>query len=131
MKKIVSFEEAKNITATVINLAAPAAPMVKVPMDNVVFDKLGEIPLLEMLMNLTVVTKEHIEGTTYDKKNFQMVMRIIDGKLLMRGQDQFGTAGIGGEVGVRHCRAGCARPHRLRGHARRAEGCLRRAAQPL
>lgn len=87
MKKIVSFEEAKNITATVINLAAPAAPMVKVPMDNIVFDKLGEIPLLEMLMNLTVITKEHIEGTTYDKKNFQMVVRIINGRLLMRGQD--------------------------------------------
>ena len=87
MKKIVSFEEAKAITANVINMSAPAVPMVKVPMDNIVFDKLGEIPLLEMLMNLSVVTKEHIEGTTYDKKTFQMVMRIIDGKLLMRGQD--------------------------------------------
>jgi hypothetical protein len=87
MKKVVSFEEAKRITENTINLAAPAEPMVKLPMDNIVFDKLGTIPLLEMLMNLTVVTKEHIEGTTYDKKEFQMVMRIIGGKLLMRGQD--------------------------------------------
>ena len=87
MKKMVSFEEAKAITASVIEMSAPAKAMVKLPMDNVVFDKLGEIPLLEMLMNLNIVTKEHVEGTTYDKKSFQMVMRIIDGKLLMRGQD--------------------------------------------
>lgn len=86
MKKV-SFEEAKAITAKVLETAAPAASMTKLPMDNVVFDKLGEVPLLEMLVNLNVVTKEHISGTTYDKKSFQMVMRIIGGKLLMRGQD--------------------------------------------
>lgn len=74
------------MTARVINEYAQKA-MVKVALDNVVFDRLGEIPLLEMLINLSVVTKEHIAGTTYDKKNFQMVMRIINGKVLMRGQD--------------------------------------------
>lgn len=82
----VSFEMAKEMTARVINEYAQKA-MVKVALDNVVFDRLGEIPLLEMLINLSVVTKEHIAGTTYDKKNFQMVMRIINGKVLMRGQD--------------------------------------------
>lgn len=82
----VTFETAKEITARVLAVST-AKPMVKLPMDNVVFDRLGEVPLLEMLVNLNVVTKEHIGGTTYDKKNFQMVMRIIDGKLLMRGQD--------------------------------------------
>lgn len=82
----VTFETAKEITARVLAVST-AKPMVKLPMDNVVFDRLGEVPLLEMLVNLNVVTKEHISGTTYDKKNFQMVMRIIDGKLLMRGQD--------------------------------------------
>lgn len=87
MEKIISFEQAKELTKKVFEISAPPVPMTKVPMDNVVFDKLGEIPLLEMLMNLNIVTKEHIEGTTYDKKSFQMVMRIIDGKLLMRGQD--------------------------------------------
>ncbi|MBO5143114.1 MAG: hypothetical protein J6C46_09070 [Clostridia bacterium] len=81
-----TFENAKAITKMVVENYAQR-DMVKVPMDNVVFDRLGEIPLLEMLMNLSVVTKEHVNGTTYDKKNFQMVMRIINGKLLMRGQD--------------------------------------------
>ena len=87
MEKIISFEQAKELTKKVFEISAPPVPMTKVELDNVVFDKLGEIPLLEMLMNLNIVTKEHIEGTTYDKKSFQMVMRIIDGKLLMRGQD--------------------------------------------
>ena len=82
----VTFANAKAITAKVFEVAQPKE-MVKLPMDNVVFDRLGEIPLLEMLVNLNIVTKEHIGGTTYDKKSFQMVMRIIDGKLLMRGQD--------------------------------------------
>ena len=82
----VTFTEARNITAKVLELSRQIH-MVKLPMDNVVFDRLGEVPLLEMLMNLNIVTKEHVNGTTYDKKNFQMVMRIINGKLLMRGQD--------------------------------------------
>lgn len=82
----VTFDKAKEMTALVMKLST-AKEMIKLPLDNVVFDRLGEIPLLEMLMNLNVVTKEHVEGTTYDKKSFQMVMRIIGGKLLMRGQD--------------------------------------------
>lgn len=81
-----TFESAKAITAKVIENFEQRS-MVKVPLDNVVFDRMGEIPLLEMLMNLSIVTKEHVSGTVYDKKNFQMVMRIINGKLLMRGQD--------------------------------------------
>lgn len=86
MSKI-SFEEAKVLTSKVLELSAPPHAMTKLPMDNIVFGRLQEIPLLEMLINLNIVTKEHLEGTTYDKLNFQMVMRIIGGKLLMRGQD--------------------------------------------
>ena len=58
----VTFAEAKAITAKVLEVSTQK-PMVKVPLDNVVFDRLGEIPLLEMLMNLNIVTKEHINGT--------------------------------------------------------------------
>lgn len=83
----ISFEEAKVLTSKVLESSAPAVAMTKLPMDNIVFGKLEEIPLLEMLINLNIVTKEHVEGTTYDKSAFQMVMRIIGGKLLMRGQD--------------------------------------------
>ena len=83
----ISFEAAKSLTAKVLESSAPAVPMTKLPIDNIVFGKLEEIPLLEMLINLNIVTKEHVEGTTYDKTSFQMVMRIINGKLLMRGQD--------------------------------------------
>ena len=83
----VSFDAAKELTAKVFEVSSSAVPMTKLPMDNVVFDKLGEVPLLEMMLNLNIVTKEHIEGTVYDKKQFQMVFRIIGGKLLMRGQD--------------------------------------------
>ena len=85
----VTFETAKEITARVLEVST-AKPMVKLPMDNVVFNRLGEVPLLEMVVNLNIDTKEHIGGTTYDKKLFQMVMRIIDGKLLMRGRDNIG-----------------------------------------
>lgn len=83
----VSFEAAKAITANVLKVSARPVDVTKLPIDNIVFGKLEEIPLLEMLINLHVVSKEHIEGTVYDKTCFQMVMRIIGGKLLMRGQD--------------------------------------------
>lgn len=82
----VSLVKAKEIASKVLALSS-TKKVVKLPTDNVVFDRLGEIPLLEMLVNLNVVTKEHVNGVNYDKKTFQMVMRIIGGKLLMRGQD--------------------------------------------
>lgn len=82
----ISFGEAKALTKRVLDNFA-SVEMIKLPMDNIVFGRLDEIPLLEMLINLNIVTKEHIEGTTYDKHSFQMVFRIINGKLLMRGQD--------------------------------------------
>ena len=83
--KRVSFNEAKEITKKVLEVSRKKC-VVKLPMDNVVFNTLSEIPLLEMMLNLNVVTKEHTEGVIYDKRNFQMVMRIIDGKLLMNGK---------------------------------------------
>jgi hypothetical protein len=82
----VTFDEAKALTARIIE-AYTAAAYTKEPIDNVVFGKLGDIPLLEMLVQLCVISKEHVSGTIYDKSKFQMVMRIINGKLLMRGQD--------------------------------------------
>jgi hypothetical protein len=88
MQNEISFEAAKELTRKVFEISAPPVSMVKLPIDNIVFGQLGEIPLLEMLLNLNVVTKEHIQGTVYDKKAFHMVMRIINGKLLMKGPDQ-------------------------------------------
>ena len=85
MSKI-SFKEAKFLTLKVFKSSASVA-MTKFPLDNIVLGKLEEIPLLEMLINLNIVTKEHVDGTTYDKHTFQMVMRIIGGKLFMRGQE--------------------------------------------
>ena len=82
----ISFDGAKMITRKFVE-EGKIEKYTKLPMDNIVFGKMSEIPLLEMLMNLSIVTKEHVEGTIYDKTKFQMVMRIIDGKLLMRGQD--------------------------------------------
>lgn len=84
-QRAVSFTEAKAHTKRLLELFGEQQKAeTKLPMDNIVFDRLGEIPLLEMLMNLNVVTKEHVNGTVYDKRNFQMVMRIIDGRVLMR-----------------------------------------------
>ena len=83
----VNFDVAKEITKKVIEVSPAPVSMKKLPIDNIVFGKLDEVPLLEMLLNLNIVTKEHLEGTTYDKRRFQMVMRIIGGRLLMRGQD--------------------------------------------
>ena len=80
-------EDAKRLTAMILEKAPASRPVTKLPIDNVVFGRLDEIPLLEMMINLSVITKEHVEGTIYDKNNFQMVFRIINGKLLMRGQD--------------------------------------------
>ena len=82
----VTFEEARRITKEVMRGRKKEA-YTKLPMDNIVFGRLSDIPLLEMLVNLSIVTKEHIDGTIYDKHLFQMVMRIIDGNLLLRGQD--------------------------------------------
>lgn len=86
MVKKVTFEEAKQITAKVIELLEQKS-MVKLPMDNIVFNPLGDIPLLEMMLNLNIVTKEYVNGTVYDKKNFQMVMRIVGGRLLRKCKD--------------------------------------------
>lgn len=83
----VTFDEAREITKNVFDVSPAPVSMKKLPIDNIVFGRLEEIPLLEMLLNLNIVTKEHLEGTTYDKRCFQMVMRIIGGRLLMRGQD--------------------------------------------
>ena len=83
----ITFDQAKELTAEILAVSPPAVPMIKLPLDNIVFGKLEEIPMLEMLVNLHVVTKEHPEGALYDKTRCQMVVRIIDGVLLMRGKD--------------------------------------------
>lgn len=88
MTNNMTFETAKAHTAEIFEkFSATQKAVTKLPMDNIVFDRLGEIPLLEMLVNLNVVTKEHVNGTVYDKRTCQMVMRIIGGRVLMRGDD--------------------------------------------
>jgi hypothetical protein len=82
----VSFEEAKAITKKVLELSNPVERL-KLAMDNIVFYKYGEVPLMDMIFELCIQTKEHPFGTIYNKRAFQIVLRIIDGKLLSRDKD--------------------------------------------
>lgn len=62
-------------------LAVPAKDYTKLPIDNIVFHALNG--LLAKIYRQVVITKEQPEGCLYDNETFQVVMRIINGKILM------------------------------------------------
>lgn len=60
-------------------------PCTKLQMENIIFPKWNDLGLLGMIFRQDVITKEQPEGHIYDEATFQVVMRIINGKVLMTG----------------------------------------------
>ena len=60
-------------------------PCTKLQMDNIIFPKWNDLGLLGMIFRQDVCTKEQPEGHVYDEATYQVVMRIISGRVLMTG----------------------------------------------
>ena len=57
----------------------------KLQLDNIVFPKWSDLGLLGMIFSQKIKTKEQPLGCDYDEATFQVVMRVINGKVLMTG----------------------------------------------
>lgn len=57
----------------------------KLEMQNIIFPKWEDIGLLGMIFRQNVITKEQPQGHLYDEATYQVVMRIINGRVLMTG----------------------------------------------
>lgn len=73
-------------TAMILSLAeGQICGCTKLPTENIVFPKWSEIGLWGEILALRVKTKEQPKGCDYDETKFQVVMRIIKGKVRMTG----------------------------------------------
>ena len=61
-------------------------PCTKLPLDNILFPEWDELGLLGQLVRQCVVTKEQPEGYCYPEAEFRMVMRILNGRVLMNNR---------------------------------------------
>ena len=76
----------KETTERILSLiAGQIRPCTKLPIDNIIFPKWSDIGLWGEIFAMKVKTKEQPNGCDYDEKKFQVVMRIINGKVLMTG----------------------------------------------
>lgn len=57
----------------------------KLQMANIIFPKWDDLGLLGMIFRQDIRTKEQPEGHLYDEATYQVVMRIISGRVLMTG----------------------------------------------
>ena len=57
----------------------------KLQLENIVFPKWSDLGLLGMIFSQKIKTKEQPLGCDYDEATFQVVMRVINGKVLMTG----------------------------------------------
>ena len=71
-------------TAAILSLGT-IRPCTKLPTENIVFPKWSDIGLWGEIFSLKVKTKEQPTGCDYDEAKFQVVMRIINGKVHMTG----------------------------------------------
>lgn len=58
----------------------------KLEMQNIVFPKWSDLGLAGMMIRQCVSTKEQPAGNIYDEAIFQVVLRVIGGKVLMNGR---------------------------------------------
>lgn len=58
----------------------------KLEMQNIVFPKWSDLGLAGMMIRQCVSTKEQPSGNIYDEAIFQVVLRVIGGKVLMNGR---------------------------------------------
>lgn len=76
----------KTVTESIHALAdGSIRPCTKLQMDNIVFPKWSDLGLLGMIFSQKVKTKEQPLGCDYDEATYQVVMRVINGKVLMTG----------------------------------------------
>ena len=76
-----------NSTRQILTLAAgKVQPCTKLEMQNIVFPKWSDIGLLGMMFRQCLMTKEQPTGNIYDEAQFQTVLRVLDGKLLMESR---------------------------------------------
>lgn len=57
----------------------------KLQMDNIIFPKWDDLGLLGLIFRQDVKTKEQPDGCIYDEATYRVVMRVINGKVLMTG----------------------------------------------
>lgn len=60
-------------------------PCVKKPLENIIFPKWSDLGLPGMIFSQRVKTKEQPDGCDYDEATYQVVLRIIGGKVFMTG----------------------------------------------
>lgn len=73
-------------TRTILEKAAGMIrPCTKLPMDNIIFPKWDDLGILGMIFRQDVCTKEQPKGHVYDEAKYQVVMRLIAGRVLMTG----------------------------------------------
>ncbi len=65
--------------------ASHIVPCIKLRLDNIVFPKWSDIGLWGQILAMKVKTKEQPLGCDYDEVSFQIVMRVLNGKVLMTG----------------------------------------------
>lgn len=74
-------------TNSIFSIAAGSVvPCTKLQMDNIVFPKWSDIGLLGMMFRQCLKTKEQPDGNIYDEAQFQTVLRVLGGKLLMENR---------------------------------------------
>ena len=74
-------------TLNILTLAAgKVQPCTKLEMQNIVFPKWSDIGLLGMMFRQCLMTKEQPNGNIYDEAQFQTVLRVLGGKLLMENR---------------------------------------------
>ena len=71
-------------TAAILSLGE-IRPCTKLPMNNIVFPKWSDLGLLGMIFSQKIKTKEQPTGCDYDEAVFQVVLRIIGGRVFMTG----------------------------------------------
>lgn len=73
-------------TAQILSLIeGNIVPCTKKRLDNILFPKWSDMGLFGQIISQTVKTKEQPNGCPYDEMRFQVVMRILGGKVLMTG----------------------------------------------
>lgn len=65
--------------------AAYGKDCVKNPIDNLVLALFKVCAFLKLLLKQVIITKEQPEGCHYDEDGYQVVLRIIDGRLIING----------------------------------------------
>ena len=76
----------KASTTSLILATCPQMKCTKLAIDNIIFPKWSDLGLVGMMFRQCVASKEQPAGNIYDEIQYQTVMRILGGKVLMTGR---------------------------------------------